>query len=90
MRYVTVNSAEFWAESFIKQMIKMMAFSQHVIPDLDFGDIAFQYNSSKKRIILLGYDGKSASYFPNRLVFNDPNIRNPLSDSAAARSGYPE
>jgi len=55
--YVSVHTAQFWVESFVKQMLKMSAFATVAPPLHDVAEISRSFQTSRRRLILLGYDG---------------------------------
>ena len=56
LKYVSIHTAQFWTESFVKQMMKMTAFTT-CNPMHDVAEISKNFQDAERRLILLGYDG---------------------------------
>ncbi|KAI8374198.1 glycosyltransferase family 20-domain-containing protein [Radiomyces spectabilis] len=58
--HITLHSAAFWAESFVKQLVtttQQLSLQSHSTPSLDKNKLLEAYKSSKKRLIFFDYDG---------------------------------
>ncbi|CAG8471397.1 13987_t:CDS:10 [Racocetra persica] len=57
-RHVTIHTAQFWAKSFIKELIHSLNSNQsNITPYLDVQLLTEKYKSSKNRLLLFDYDG---------------------------------
>ncbi|KAG1094163.1 hypothetical protein G6F42_018805 [Rhizopus arrhizus] len=58
--HVTSHTADFWAHSFIKQLVSVSQqqdLQSHATPKLDMQKLIQDYKSAKKRIMFFDYDG---------------------------------
>ncbi|GAN06108.1 trehalose 6-phosphate phosphatase [Mucor ambiguus] len=58
--HVTSHTADFWAHSFIKQLVSVSQqqdLQSHATPKLDMQKLVQDYKSAKKRIMFFDYDG---------------------------------
>ncbi|RCI04075.1 threalose-6-phosphate phosphatase [Rhizopus stolonifer] len=58
--HVTNHTADFWAHSFIKQLVSVSQqqdFQSHSTPNLDIQRLVRDYTSANKRIMFFDYDG---------------------------------
>ncbi|CAO3613141.1 unnamed protein product [Mucor hiemalis] len=58
--HVTSHTAEFWAHSFVKQLVSVSEqqdLQSHATPTLDTKKLVQDYKSAKKRIMFFDYDG---------------------------------
>ncbi|KAJ3096221.1 threalose-6-phosphate phosphatase [Phlyctochytrium planicorne] len=57
--HVTSRTAEFWAKSFLKEVLKVSKIpdQSNPTPVLDFDHISERYRTSKKRLLMFDYDG---------------------------------
>ncbi|KAG0076071.1 hypothetical protein BGZ93_002644 [Podila epicladia] len=65
-KHVCVNTAQFWAQGFVSELIKVHGdvqrrYSIH-IPLLDMQVVLPQYQAAKRRLLLLDYDGTLLPY----------------------------
>ncbi|KAF0420413.1 glycosyltransferase family 20-domain-containing protein [Gigaspora margarita] len=58
-RHVTVHTAQFWAKSFIKELVQCLTSSNqtNTTPSLDAQCLLTKYKQSKNRLLLFDYDG---------------------------------
>ncbi|CAG8604108.1 9636_t:CDS:10 [Cetraspora pellucida] len=58
-RHVTIHTAQFWAKSFIKELIHSLNINNqtNITPHLDVQLLLEKYKSSKNRLLLFDYDG---------------------------------
>ncbi|KAI9281897.1 glycosyltransferase family 20-domain-containing protein [Sporodiniella umbellata] len=59
-RHVTSSTADFWAHSFIKQLVtvsQQQGLQSHATPTLDYSKLSGDYKSAKKRAMFFDYDG---------------------------------
>ncbi|KAI8895637.1 glycosyltransferase family 20-domain-containing protein [Globomyces pollinis-pini] len=57
--YVTSHTSQFWAQSFIKELISKSSvqLQDNPTPVLDFANVHQQYTQSQRRLLLFDYDG---------------------------------
>lgn len=58
--HVTSHTADFWAHTFIKQLVSVseqQELQSHATPKLDITQLTKDYKSAKKRIMFFDYDG---------------------------------
>ncbi|KAF9195349.1 hypothetical protein BGZ50_004725 [Haplosporangium sp. Z 11] len=65
-KHVCTNTAQFWAQGFVSELVKVHSdmqrrYSIH-IPLLDMSVVIPQYQSAKRRLLLLDYDGTLIPY----------------------------
>ncbi|RIA80605.1 glycosyltransferase family 20 protein [Glomus cerebriforme] len=58
-KHVTIHTAQFWANSFVKELIESLSNNDQssITPHLDTDQLQQKYKSSKKRLLLFDYDG---------------------------------
>ncbi|KAI8968342.1 glycosyltransferase family 20-domain-containing protein [Mycotypha africana] len=59
-QHVTSHTADFWAHSFIKQLVSVseqLELRSHATPTLDVQQLLTDYKKSKKRVMFFDYDG---------------------------------
>ncbi|CAG8747162.1 16774_t:CDS:2, partial [Gigaspora rosea] len=58
-RHVTIHTAQFWAKSFIKELVQCLTSSNqtNTTPSLDVQSLLTKYKQSKNRLLLFDYDG---------------------------------
>ncbi|KAI8365650.1 glycosyltransferase family 20-domain-containing protein [Choanephora cucurbitarum] len=65
--HVTSHTADFWAHSFIKQLVSVSQqqdLQSHATPNLDIQKLIDDYKLAKKRVMFFDYDGTLAPIVP--------------------------
>lgn len=73
---MTTNSAQFWVESFIRQLVKITSVTHSSTTYLDIGDLVQNVRKTNNRLLIFGYDGSFLFFVSFFTFFIDNQFKN--------------